>query len=128
MKLNPLRERLTGLFWTLSRGRRTPEAPTAPATVPDHPLVHERDEGLDVAPTESVVGDTDHVDRHGRQCTSHSSSKPRTEKQRPEHGPRGPGTARQLLQPSWKSTEGQGLTRPTETLEKASEKTDISLP
>ena len=54
--LNLRLENLPGLGWPVSGRTRAPETPARPAAPPLHVRVHERDERLDVARTQGLVG------------------------------------------------------------------------
>src|SRR5262245_23568477 len=49
-------EHLTGLVWSVSARARTPKPPSSTLSIPPHVVVHQRDERLDVAGAEGVVG------------------------------------------------------------------------
>jgi hypothetical protein len=66
VKFDPRLENLTGLVGAASRRRRTPEAPAMSSPAPHHPLMHERDERLDISPPQSVIRRADRLDRHRR--------------------------------------------------------------
>jgi hypothetical protein len=58
------RESLTGLGGAVSGGRRSPEPGQAASTTPLHLWVDQRDQRLDLAARERLVGSTDRLDIH----------------------------------------------------------------